>query len=121
MQRFKNWIPALIVMALIFLLSAIEGPVIDQTGLGKESYHLNGHFIVYFLLGLAFYKATKDLILSVELALLYGTLDEIHQIMVPGRSWETVDMLVDLSGAGIANILIWKNLLPQKLRNWLEK
>ena len=64
------------------------------------------HFSEYTLLGflaflhLSFYKLSKIKSASFAFAgcALYAILDEIHQIFVPGRSFQFIDILTDTSG-----------------------
>lgn len=67
------------------------------------------HIIAYFILGLLVhnlvktYKLTtkKTITLSILIALLYATFDEIHQLFVPGRSGEIRDVLIDTAAASV--------------------
>jgi VanZ family protein len=110
-------------MAIIFLASATPGKVLHDIGFTKESYHIDGHFTLYFFLCIAYYKATKSIFKSLLLTLFYGITDEIHQAFVPLRSASMFDILVDALGGLLAGGLIWKfkPLLPKKLKNWLVK
>ena len=49
-------------------------------------------------------KYTKTL--SVLLGMLYATTDELHQLLVPGRSGEIVDILIDTIGVCIGMCVI---------------
>ncbi|RJR27035.1 VanZ family protein [candidate division WWE3 bacterium] len=108
-------------MLIIFLASSIPGKLVNSVGLGKESYHINGHFFLFFVLCIAYYKATKSIIKSIIFTFLYGILDEIHQIFIPLRSASFFDIFVDTAGGLLAGGLLWKlqHLLPKKLKNWL--
>ncbi len=106
-------------MALIFLLSANPNPYASVAGTdpAKEAPPLVaflsndllgeiGHLGEYIVLGLlaawAFLppQATSRVILAViGFCMLYAISDEIHQIFVPWRSFQIVDLLLD--GAGI--------------------
>jgi VanZ family protein len=110
-------------MVIIFSFSSIPGSVIDTVGLGKESYHVNGHFFLFFLLCLALYKGTKKYGLSLFITFVYGVLDEMHQYFVPFRSVSSFDVLTDFMGGLLAIGVLWNifPLLPKKLNNWLLK
>lgn len=122
MKRLENWVPALVVMAVIFVLSSTPGAIIKAAGFGKESYHIDGHFLLYFLLCFAYFKATNNIFYSIVLAVLYGITDELHQISTPGRSSSLFDVSTDAFGALLSGIILWKlnYLLPKKLKNWLN-
>lgn len=110
-------------MGIIFGISAVPGKTINEVGLGKESYHISGHFVLFVFLCLAYFKATKNIFISFVLTVLYGISDEFHQTFTPNRSSGMFDIIVNSYGALIASILLWKSnyLIPKKLRNWLLK
>ena len=120
----KRYLPAITIMLFIFLLSSLPGATVDAVGLGKESYHINGHFILFFLLCLAFYRGTqRDLLRSLLFSLCYAFLDEFHQAFVPGRNSGWFDIFVDSTGILLAGVILWRFYphLPKKLKNWLKK
>lgn len=119
MKELKRWLPAIIMMLIIFGFSSIKGATIESAGLSKPAYNINGHFILYLMLGFAMFKGAKDYLMSFELALWYATLDEIHQLFIPGRSWQILDLKVDAISIILALLLIWGNIIPKKLKNWL--
>jgi VanZ family protein len=80
------------------------------------------HLGLYGALCTSFFRATQSLKKSVGFAGLYGLFDEYHQTFTPLRSGMKFDVLIDLTGAIIAAILIWKFYakLPPKLKSWLK-
>ena len=122
MKKFKDWIPALLIMAVIFILSSIPGPTIDGAGLKKASLQISGHFILFMFLTIALYKSTKNIPLSILLTILYAITDELHQIFTYMRSSSLFDIYVDSLGSLISGFFLWKFLpsLPKKLKNWLK-
>ena len=61
------------------------------------------HFTEYFILGLLTYNMihsyNKKAYLSVIICVLYAISDEIHQMFVPGRSCQIMDMTIDTLGS----------------------
>ncbi len=119
----KKWLPALIIMGIIFGISSIHGQIIKESGLGSEGIHVNGHFILYFFLLFAYYKATNDLLVSILLSFMFALSDEYHQSFVPERSASLKDIIVDSLGIILAGVILWKYdyLLPKKLKDWLNR
>lgn len=66
------------------------------------------HFLEYFVLGLIIYlvldiRGIKYLqITAIILALLFASLDEIHQLFVVGRTAKVFDVFIDSIGATVA-------------------
>lgn len=115
------WIPALIWMGFIFFLSSLSGPTLKSVGLGSESIHIDGHFMLFVILCPLYFKATKSAKISLLLSILYAVLDEIHQIFTPFRTPSLFDVSIDTMGASFSIFMLWKLLpiLPKKLKNWL--
>lgn len=122
MKSYKNWLPALAMMLIIFLSSTATGETIQESGLGHERYQIAGHIIMYFLLCLSFYKGSKDILTSIILTVLYGMLDEFHQYFTYLRSPSYFDVKIDTIAALVAGVILWKLQanLPKKLRSWLN-
>lgn len=81
------------------------------------------HFFAYLILGAMLYTALlaqnkyeklklKPFIYSLAIVSLYGLLDEVHQIFIPGRSAEFLDWLADFLGA-LSGISIIRYLLSR--------
>lgn len=123
MRYIKNWIPAILIMVIIFCLSSIPGKIIQSSVINNEPSEISGHFILFMFLCLAYYKATKNILLSIFMTIIYAVFDELHQVFTPLRSPSLFDVYVDSFGAIISGIVLWKLLpiLPKKLRNLLIK
>ena len=69
------------------------------------------HFVEYFILGfllyntLTLYKVKKAFIYSIIFSFIYIISDEIHQIFIPGRAFEMLDIILDSLGSFIAIII----------------
>jgi len=110
-------------MVLIFILSSIPGKVINATVIGNEPSEVSGHFVLFLFLCIAFFKASKNILLSILLSAAYAAFDELHQLFTPGRSCSLFDLGVDTLAAAISGLFLWKLLpiLPKKLGNLLIK
>lgn len=110
-------------MLLIYALSSINGEVVNRSIVGNEPSEISGHFILFIILCIAFFNATKDIPLSIVMTISYAVFDELHQLATPGRSCSIFDLGVDTLGAIISGIFLWKLLpaLPKKLKNSLLK
>ena len=77
------------------------------------------HFIEYFILGVLVInfitRYDKKIIIAILLCIIYATSDEIHQIFVPGRSCQIIDIMIDSLGS-IMGIYLYK-LITKKCKN----
>ncbi len=123
MKKLTNWLPAIIVMSIIFFLSSLPGETVDSTIARNNSIQMTGHFFLFMFLCVSYFKVTKNIVLSILLTLLYAIFDEIHQLFTPARSSSLNDIVVDMMGASISGFFLWKILpnLPKKLKNLLIK
>jgi VanZ family protein len=98
------WAPVILQMAIIFGVSSMSKPGVPG-GLSNNT----GHFIGYALLSVLFVRALAGgrvhgitwrlMLLAVLCATLYGVSDELHQALVPGRTPDPADVVVDALGA----------------------
>lgn len=103
-----RWVPALVLMAIIFAFSSRAGDDLPDFG-GWDFFVKKGaHAIGYGLLALSYLRALggRKYLLAWLLAVLYSATDEFHQSFVPGRSASIIDVLVfDNIGAALALFL----------------
>lgn len=93
-------------MGLLFLLSSqsdISAPFDIPDWLPADKFV---HAGLYAVLAALLYLAGLSSILAVVVAGLYGVTDEFHQMFVPGREPDLLDLLADLVGAVIGVWLI---------------
>lgn len=72
------------------------------------------HFSIYTLVGFLLmslmstydFKENKRIIASLYIGTLYATSDEIHQLFVPGRSGQIVDVILDSMGVLLGILLV---------------
>lgn len=117
LERFNkiSWIITIILGITIFYVSSIQFKTYSKTTNDLSAIYHFGIFLVFsfFLLVSSTKRKRKDLLfLAVSIAILYGILDEIHQLYVPGRSFTLEDIFLDSLGVLIAlalySFLIYK-------------
>ena len=71
------------------------------------------HFLEYLVLGLlvlnCFNINKKYMLYSLIICFLYSISDEVHQIFVPGRSCEVLDVMIDTIGSLIGIISCYRH------------
>lgn len=106
-----RWFPALLLMAVIFLLSATPASRLPNFGTIDLWIKKGGHATGYALLALAYYFALPPrlspvyrTVLAFIMALLFALSDEFHQSFVKGRTSSLRDVGIDSAGALLALI-----------------
>lgn len=117
----KYWLPPLLWMAFIFLLSSRQS--VSITGAFTIDFaifkglHMIEYGILFFLLFRAFYSIKdkhinigKKYFFPLTLAILYAVSDEFHQTLVITREGTIRDILIDTAGIVLLYMYIRNNL-----------
>lgn len=80
-----------------------------------------GHILIFFILGTFItnaliysgVKGIKVFFMSLLFCILYAISDELHQLYVPGRSYQVSDIILDTIGAvfGVSFIMVWHTVI----------
>jgi VanZ family protein len=110
-QIVLRWLPALLVMLIIFLFSARPHSELPDFDKADRIVKKGAHIVGYALLAAAYWRALDfqhgEWWLAWCLALLYAVTDEFHQSFVPGRSPSVWDVLIfDNLGALVSIFLL---------------
>ena len=88
----------------------------------RKAAHMFLYFILILLLWLALVpllrSKSRQIFAAAVLCAALAALDEYHQTMVPGRSGQIQDVLIDLSGAALALLLV--TLIQWSIRRWRD-
>jgi VanZ family protein len=109
MSNVLRFVPALLWAAAIFGLSsqsALPGPPLPVAGADKLAHA--GEYAVLVLLLLAADRGRRPWFWA-AVAILYGVSDELHQLLVPRRHADLLDLLADSAGTILATAL-WLRL-----------
>lgn len=109
------WLPALAVMAVIFVLSHQAGLHVTEDVDVERPIRVSGHLLAYAVLAGCLLLALSRLdpprpgqaLLAWALAVAYGLTDELHQSFVPDRSGRLDDVFVDAVGAAVGIAITW--------------
>ncbi|MFH5183000.1 VanZ family protein [Paenibacillus sp. TAB 01] len=119
MRFLYHWLPVAIWMGVIYKLSSRTGEDMDgwlaiiHRWIPSMQGFDWGHFVAYYILGLAFAWAIAEsrltwsrMLIVVLLCILYGVTDEYHQSFVPGRTPDLADIRNDGIGAALAMLTL---------------
>lgn len=112
-RTLLRWLPSLGLMALIFVLSSQSGLKVSEDAGVDRPLRTLAHFTVYALLAAALLFAmsgsnsvsARAALMALFGAVLFGLSDEIHQALVPDRTGQLKDLLVDGLGASMGVLI----------------
>lgn len=111
------YFPLLFYWILLFTLTTLPASSVPAVGVSDKFEHLIAYFGLSFLLYLSLLFQKKSIIMKKHAVLFtflfviaYGVLDEIHQLLIPGRSCELSDFLADMLG-GLIGVILLKLLI----------
>ena len=113
---------------IIKMVETISGRELSESEKEKWTTYLvvpvrkGAHLGVYLVLGILIFSfisefmiiSYKSILLAIGISFLYACSDEIHQMLVPGRSGQISDVLLDAVGSSIGIVfyyLIYKKKL----------
>jgi VanZ family protein len=111
------YLPLIFYWILLFTLTSLPTDSVPSVGVNDKLEHLLAYFGLSFLLYLTLLFQKKSIMLKKYAVLFtflvifaYGIMDEVHQLLIPGRSCELLDFLADMLG-GIVGIIVLKILI----------
>jgi hypothetical protein len=115
-RRLLCWLLVIAYASLIFYLSSLSDPLFNIQKLISlklpSTTLILLHMIEYLILSILLYIALKDskiknpIALALLLTITYSFTDEIHQLFVPGRHFDILDILNDSFGTVILQSII---------------
>ena len=116
--KILNWIPAFVMMAIIFWFSAQPADELPVFSWADRLVKKSGHIIGYGLLAFSYYFALgmdkKQRWLAWLLAILFALTDEYHQSFVFGRHASIWDVLIFDNLGALISLWIDSQRIQQK-------
>jgi VanZ family protein len=109
-SRLDPWLPPLLLMAVIFALSAqpdLNSGLGTIDLVGRKIVHMTEYALLCFLWWRALRTVVRPgpaIALAFVVSVAYAGTDELHQRSVHGRHGSPVDVVIDSAGAGLAAI-----------------
>lgn len=110
------YVPLVIYWVVLFIATSIPADRMPSVGVGDKFSHFFAYLVLSALMFLAFsfqekYKILKNYpaAMSALIASVYGIFDEFHQMFIPGRSAELLDLVADILGA-IAGVILTRQV-----------
>jgi len=116
-KKLYIFIPLTVYWIVLFTATSIPGDSLPTFGISDKFKHFGAFFVLAVLLNLALHFQTKSLYIKLNsysvtyfIIIFYSLIDETHQILIPGRYFDWLDLLADLVG-GIIGILIVRRII----------
>ena len=109
------WLPVGAWMGLIFYLSAQPDFPSPDSDVLQDLLGIGAHMFLFAVLAILWARALRStarpVLLAFVLTLAYAFADEFHQMFVPGRTADPLDLVWDGLGAalGLGVWLLWQN------------
>lgn len=128
LEKRKVWlvyIPLVLYWIVLFTATTLPGPQLPDIHIGDKIEHFSAFFILAVFLNLALIYQRKSYFLfkyatlvTIIICFLYGAIDELHQMFIPGRFADIRDWLADSTGVllGVLVLNFVKNLLNYKVK-----
>jgi VanZ family protein len=109
--RIDLWLPPIVLMAVIFVLSAqpdLNSGLGTFDFIGRKLIHMSEYALLTFLWwrALRTVSPARAIALAAIVAIAYACTDELHQRSVEGRHGTPVDVLIDAVGASASAFAI---------------
>lgn len=112
------YLPLVLYWILIFILTSIPtGTFPDIVAVQDKIKHFGAYSVLTILLSLTLHfqqrlkgVSIRYIFFTSVIVLVYSTIDELHQILIPGRSAEILDWLANLFGL-IFGLFITKKVI----------
>jgi|SRR5215212_5846186 VanZ family protein len=116
LSRLDPWLPPLLLMAVIFALSA-QPDLNSGLGaidlIGRKVVHASEYALLCFLWWRALRTVVapgRAILIALAISVAYACTDELHQLSVRGRHGSPIDVGIDSIGAGLAALAIRRRL-----------
>ncbi len=107
------YLPLTVYWIVIFILTSLPAESVPEVGIGDKFQHVIAFCVLAILLYLTLIIQNKfpiikrkSTIYSILILFGYAVLDELHQLFIPGRSGDVIDVVADLIGGIIGLIIV---------------
>lgn len=124
LEKRKVWlvyVPLVVYWLVLFVATTLPVERLPSIGFTDKINHFIAYFVLAVLVNLTLiyqrksrFLFEKAMVATIVICLFYGVVDELHQMLVPGRFAETMDWIADSLGA-ISSVLL-VNFLVTKLK-----
>jgi VanZ family protein len=108
------YLPLVIYWVILFIATSLPGKDVPDFHVSDKLEHFSAYAVLTIFLTFAALLQNKYLvlkkhafILTLLLVSVYGALDELHQLFIPGRSCDILDWTADITAACFGVLIVW--------------
>lgn len=117
-RALAYWLPPLAWLLVMLYFSSVPDPYARVHAQGTTLTDIVAHFVGFLVLAALVLRwwcfrtretTRRRILQAVALCLLYSIFDELHQIPIPGRSFDWIDLVTDAVGVavGVGAVLLF--------------
>lgn len=108
----RLWLPVIAYMAMLFVFSSFSKLPTPPGNLSFYHVHIAAYAGLCALATRAAAKGVRHVsvtaaLVAIAISSLYGVTDEYHQVLVPGRTFDVLDMAADAFGSVVGACAMW--------------
>ncbi|MGE5402208.1 MAG: VanZ family protein [Ignavibacteriales bacterium] len=113
-KKYLIYFPLIVYWIILFIATTLPGKDVPSLGISDKIEHFTAYMILSVLLCFTYMFQRRFSILylrpflmTIVTVTLYGAMDEIHQLFVPGRSCDPLDLAADVTGATLGLLIVF--------------
>ncbi len=117
------YLPLIIYWIVLFVATSIPGEELPSLDISDKMIHVAAYFILAVLLNFTLllqnkypYAKLRAYYLTIIIGVVYGALDELHQMFIPGRFAEFLDWIANVVGV-LLGVFVVKMIVKQSIKS----
>ncbi|HEX2962766.1 MAG: VanZ family protein [Ignavibacteria bacterium] len=113
-KMYFIYIPLVLYWIVLFVATTLPGNDVPSLGVSDKIEHFTAYMVLSVLLCFTYLfqkkfrlLSSRPFLMTILTVTVYGALDELHQLLVPGRSCDILDLTADVTGALLGLLLVF--------------
>ncbi|MGE5354038.1 MAG: VanZ family protein [Acidobacteriota bacterium] len=113
-KKYLIYIPLVLYWIVLFIATTLPGNDVPNIGVSDKIEHFTAYGVLSVLLCFTYLFQRKfrllysrPFLMTILTITVYGALDELHQLLVPGRSCDILDLTADVIGASLGLLFVF--------------
>lgn len=113
-KKYLIYIPLVLYWIVLFIATTLPGNDVPSIGVSDKIEHFSAYAVLSVLLCFTYLFQRKfrllysrPFLMTILTVTVYGALDELHQLLIPGRSCDIFDLMADVIGASLGLLFVF--------------